>query len=98
MVKKSTFDKFEKDLGRLFDLSPDLIGVGNLDGYFTKVNFSFEKLLGYSEKEFYENKFFTFIHDDDIKKTEDVLAMAVNGKQNIRIENRYKCKKTHTNV
>ena len=47
----------DADLERIFELSPDLVGTGNLEGYFTKVNSAFERLLGFSKKEFYEKSF-----------------------------------------
>ncbi len=95
MVNKPTYKELEqrvKELETIFDLVPDLIGSGNLEGYFTKINSSFRKILGYSEKELYENPFLQFIHDDDVERTKDALAEAIKGRREIYLENRYKCK------
>ena len=85
-------ERLEEEVERIFNLSLDMIGSGNLDGYFTKINSSFGSMLGYTEKEFLEKPFISFVHDEDIEKTKEALAEAVKGKQNIYIENRYKCK------
>ncbi len=82
----------EKELNRLLELSPDLIGSGNLDGIFTNVNTAFKRTLGYSGSEFYKKPFTEFIHPDDVAKTRKALSDAIDGKRNIYIENRYRCK------
>jgi len=53
-VKKLTHealerDRMEKEVERIFNFSIDMIGSGNLQGYFTKINSSFMEVLGYSE-------------------------------------------------
>ena len=82
----------EEDLEKIFNLSLDMIGSGNLDGYFTKINSSFRSILGYTEEEFLEKPFISFVHNQDLEKTKQALAEAAKGKQTIHIENRYKCK------
>ena len=85
-------DQMEKEVERIFNFSMDMIGSGNLEGYFTKINSTFRKLLGYSKKEILERPFIHFVHDDDVEKTKKALADAVKGKKKIYIVNRYKCK------
>ena len=85
-------DRMEKEVERIFNFSIDMIGSGNLQGYFTKTNSSFVEILGYLEKEILENPFIKFVHDDDVEKTKQALADAAKGKKEIYIENRYKCK------
>jgi len=85
-------DQMEKEVERIFNFSMDMIGSGNLEGYFTKINSSFRKLLGYSKKEILERPFIKFVHDDDVEKTKQALTDARKGKKEIYIENRYKCK------
>ena len=82
----------EEEIENIFRLSPDLIGYGNLEGSFSKVNPSFAKKLGYSENEFYQKQFLSFLHEDDVKKTKKALLNAQNGIKSIYIENRYMCK------
>jgi len=85
-------DRMEKEVERIFNFSIDMIGSGNFQGYFTKINSSFVEILGYLEKEILENPFIKFVHDDDVEKTKQALADAAKGKKEIYIENRYKCK------
>jgi len=96
-VKKLTHealerDRMEKEVERIFNFSIDMIGSGNLQGYFTKINSSFMEVLGYKQKEILEKPFIKFVHDDDVENTKQALADAAKGKKEIYIENRYKCK------
>jgi len=88
---------FEKDsileqLQPIFNYSLDMIGSGNLKGYFTKVNPSFEQVLGYQEQEFLRSPFIDFIHEEDVEKTREALQAAASGRREISITNRYRCK------
>jgi len=85
-------ERLEEEIESIFDLSPDLIGYGNLEGYFTNINSSFLKILGHSEKDIHENQFLNFVHEDDIEKTKVALLKARKGTRNIYLENRYQCK------
>ncbi|MDH3839197.1 MAG: hypothetical protein OET57_20835, partial [Desulfobacteraceae bacterium] len=44
-------DRMEEEVERIFNFSIDMIGSGNLQGYFTKINSSFKEVLGYTQKE-----------------------------------------------
>ena len=95
MSKKPTYQEIKKELFQLekvFNFSLDLIGIGNLAGYFIKINPSFSRILGYSEEEFLSFPFLKFIYKEDFKKTEKALLAAAGGESEIFIENRYKCK------
>ncbi len=85
-------NRSEEDLERIFNFSLDMIGSGNLEGYFTKINSSFGEILGYTKEDFLKKPFLSFVHQDDVEKTADALADAGKGKRTIFIENRYKCK------
>jgi len=89
VLKQSRADE---EAQRIFNYSLDMIGSGNLEGYFTKVNSSFESILGYAEKDFLKKPFISFVHDGDVEKTKETLDQAVKGKRNISIENRCLCK------
>ncbi len=77
---------------RVFNISPDLVGMGSLNGYFTKINFSFKRILGYEDKEFLGRPFVEFIYEDDVESTLEVLGGAVGGRQDIICQNRYRCR------
>ena len=82
----------DKEALKIFELSPDLIGMGNLEGFFTRINSAFGRLLGYSDEEFLSKPFLAFVHEDDISRTTQALSEAVEGKQLLLVENRYRCK------
>ena len=78
----------DKEALQIFELSPDLIGMGNLEGFFTRINSAFGRLLGYSDEEFLSKPFLAFVHEDDISRTAQALSEAVVGKQLLLVENR----------
>lgn len=82
----------KEELDRIFNLSPDFVGYGNLDGVFTKVNKALYSILGYKEEEFLKQPFMDFIHPDDVAATGAELQNAQEGVSNIAIDNRYRCK------
>jgi len=82
----------EREIERIFELSLDIIGTGNLQGYFTKVNSSVTRILGYEAEEFCAKPFLEFIHPEDVEKTLAKLQEAQDGAKDIYIENRYLCK------
>jgi len=82
----------DKDALKIFELSPDLIGMGNLEGFFTRINSAFGRLLGYADEEFLSKPFLAFVHEDDVSRTAQALSEAVEGKQLLVVENRYRCK------
>jgi len=95
MAEKPTYEELEQrlqELERIFNFSTDMIGSGNLEGDFIKINSAFGQILGYTEEEFLAKPFISFIHDEDVEKTKKALIDAIKGKKYIYIENRYKCK------
>ena len=80
------------EFSRLFNNSLDILGVGNLRGYFLQINPTFTDILGFSQKELCEVPFLEFIHPADVAKTAEALADAAGGQRKIFIENRYRCK------
>ncbi len=82
----------EEELERIFNLSPDLVGTGNLAGYFTKINSSFQQILGYEDEEFLAKPFIAFVHEEDVARTLAALGEAAGGNREIYIQNRYTCK------
>ncbi|MES9897774.1 MAG: PAS domain S-box protein [Sedimenticola sp.] len=82
----------EEELKSFFNLSPDIIGSGNFEGYFTKINISFEELLGYTKEDILNKPFLSFVHDSDVEKTKEALSSMQKGESKLIIENRYRCK------
>lgn len=78
---------------RTWQVSPDLLGVCNRQGYFETSNPAWQKILGWSEAEIASKLFSDFVHPDDLANTlllwQDVTTRGVPSLQS---ENRYQCK------
>jgi PAS domain S-box-containing protein len=81
-----------RDRARTWEVSPELMGILNRDGYFEKSNPAWEAILGWSEEEIRTTRFFDFLHPEDLARTEDAWADAAQGKAALRFENRYRRK------
>lgn len=72
-TKKKNRESTEKHeqiflIDRFFDLSPDLICICSLDGFFEKINSRFEQKLGFSKEEIIGKSYDEFIHPEDTHK------------------------------
>ena len=84
--------KVEREIENIFELSIDMIGAGNLQGYFHKINSSFKRVLGYEDEEFMAKPFIDYVYEEDLDETLAILQEAANGKEDLYLVNRYKCK------
>ena len=86
---KRTAVELERD--RFFELSLDLLVVFDAEGYFQKVNKSWERLMGYPDGELIGRSLFDLLHPDDRAAT---IAAAqrhfVEGEEVIGFQNRYR--------
>lgn len=76
----------------IVNLSPNLICLANVEGYFTHVNPAWENLLGWSCAELQSTPFMEFVHPDDVERTLALVQSIQTGKPCISFENRYRCK------
>ena len=81
-----------REFGRTWNVSPDLLGVLNLDGYFEHSNPAWQATLGWSREEIRTTKFFELIHPDDLPRTYAAWDAANQGQPALRFENRYRHK------
>ncbi|SAI50191.1 two-component hyrid sensor and regulator [Bordetella ansorpii] len=80
--------------GRTWQLSPDILGVLNEQGYFEASNPAWQTTLGWSEDEVVRTHFLDFLHPDDRIKTQDAWEMLKgSGVIAPRFENRYRHKR-----
>ncbi|MDQ3191021.1 MAG: PAS domain S-box protein [Bacteroidota bacterium] len=84
--------KAEEERNMFFDLSIDMMGITGDDGYFNRVNSSFERILGYTPSEFYAKPFLEFVHPDDVPSTMQEVERLAKGAPAISFTNRYRCK------
>ena len=59
----------EEELDRFFTLSPDLLCIANFDGYFLRLNPSWERTLGIPREELLAKPWLDFVHPADREAT-----------------------------
>jgi diguanylate cyclase (GGDEF)-like protein/PAS domain S-box-containing protein len=74
---------------RHFELSQDMFCTADFNGYFTRVNPAFERVLGYDETDLLGRPFLEFVHPDDRERTEAEAAALATGVRTVHFENRY---------
>jgi PAS domain S-box-containing protein len=79
----------ERQVDDIFDLSPDLLCIAGLDGYFKRVNPAFEHTLGYDNSELLSHPFLEFVHPDDRERSAKYLSALSEGRHISNFENRY---------
>jgi diguanylate cyclase (GGDEF)-like protein/PAS domain S-box-containing protein len=77
---------------RFFELSHDMLGTSNMDGYFVELNSAWERCLGYSDAELRAKPFIDFVHPEDRERTEAEASALFDGRETVAFENRYLAK------
>jgi PAS domain S-box-containing protein len=75
-----------------WQLSPDLLGALNLNGYFETSNPAWRTILGWSEAEVASMSIFELLHPDDLEHTRAGFELTLVGQPALRFINRYRCK------
>lgn len=78
------------DRGRLWELSSDLLGILNAQGYFESTNPAWTTTLGWTSEVILETSIFELIHPDDVEKTRIGLQQVGAAESVLRFENRYR--------
>ena len=84
--------RLEEERDRFFTLSMDLLCIVRLDGYFIRTNPTFEKVLGYSERELQNHSVFDLLHPDDRASAISEYGKLRSGEPTKSLENRFRCK------
>jgi len=79
----------QEELDRFFNLSLDMFCIVGFDGFFKRVNPSWQKVLGYSEAELFAHPYIDFIHPDDRAATGVAAGRLSDGHEISYFENRY---------
>ena len=77
---------------RFFDLSIDLLCMLDFNGYFKRLNRTWEAALGFTRQELMAKPFIEFVHPDDRERTMRQNREVRGGGQARLFENRYLCK------
>jgi PAS domain S-box-containing protein len=75
-----------------WQLSPDLLGALNSNGYFETSNPAWQSVLGWSEAEVASMSIFELLHPDDVEHTRAGFELTLVGQHALRFVNRYRCK------
>jgi PAS domain S-box-containing protein len=78
--------------GTTWQVSPDLLGALNADGYFETSNPAWMSVLGWTEEEVAAQSIWELLHPDDLERTRGGFALTQIGQPAIRFPNRYRCK------
>jgi PAS domain S-box-containing protein len=78
------------DRGRLWELSSDLLGILNADGYFESTNPAWTTALGWKSESILATSIFDLIHPDDVEKTRFRLKDVAQAEDVLHFENRYR--------
>ena len=81
-----------EELDQFFRVTLDLLCIANTDGYFLRLNPSWERILGYTREELIAKQFFDFVHPDDLERTRQAVSTLASRQKLISFENRYRCK------
>ena len=78
------------DRGRLWEVSSDLLGILNIDGFFEVTNPAWEAALGWSAEAILNTSIFELIHPEDVDKTRISLQEVTAAGSVLHFENRYR--------
>src|SRR5262245_55265520 len=82
----------EEELGRLFDLSLDLVCVVDFDGRLQRLNPAWEAVLGHTGDGVLDTSLMDFVHPDDWQATELQVRHLLDGGSEGSFENRMRCR------
>jgi PAS domain S-box-containing protein len=81
----------QEERDRFFSLSPDMLCIASMDGFFKSLNPSWQKTLGYTEQELLAQPFLNWVHPQDRDLTLAELQKLSQGGETREFENRYRC-------
>jgi PAS domain S-box-containing protein len=83
--------KLEAEIVRYYEGSLDLLATADMDGYFTRINPAWHRLLGYSEQALCARPFIEFVHPEDRKMTIAEMKGLTDGEhETVGFRNRYR--------
>ena len=81
-----------RERDRIWNVSEDLLGVSNFEGYFVSVNPAWQKTLGWSGEEIKALHVDALRHPDDAADARAGLEQLARGASTVRMENRFRHK------
>jgi len=78
--------------GKTWQLTPEILGVANSEGYFESSNPAWARVLGWTHEEIRATPFLDLVHPDDLESTLESFERLKRDMPALRFENRYRCK------
>lgn len=92
-VSLMTFSQMDSaSFDELFRISPEMLCIASFEGYFQRLNPSFEKVLGWTQEELMGKPFLEFVVPEDREKTRQEMQQIIDGNPTLYFENSYLCK------
>ncbi|MBF0191400.1 MAG: PAS domain-containing protein [Magnetococcales bacterium] len=82
--------RLREELDQFFALTPDLLCIASVDGFFLRLNATWENTLGYSVDELMSRPYIEFVHPDDRAATGGAAQILINHKPIYNFTNRYR--------
>lgn len=79
-------------INRIFSLDLGLLCILNIDGWFEKVNCTWEKIFGYTTAELSETNLIDYVHPDDRDATAFVFSDLLRSSHRLTFSNRFRSK------
>jgi PAS domain S-box-containing protein len=89
---ESLLEDRTRERDRIWQVSEDLLGVGNFAGYFVSFNPAWTRVLGWSEDEIRRMHVDELRHPDDLSIGLEGRKRLAEGVPTVRMENRFRCK------
>jgi PAS domain S-box-containing protein len=78
------------ELERFFNVNLDLLCIADTDGYFRRINKSWESILGYRMEDLEGARFLDFVHPEDLDATLAAIGTLREGGDVLNFVNRYR--------
>ena len=82
--------EWETRRNHFFRLSIELLAIAHYDGVFTQTNPTWEKSLGYAERELHGRRLQEFIHPEDRAATDAIVENVMKADASLYFENRFR--------
>src|SRR5579863_5517092 len=80
------------ELGPLFNIAQDMLCVSSVDGYLTKVNPAWQRVLGWTDEELTSRPYADFVHPADRHTAPSVPDVLIAGQHVVHYENRWRAR------
>jgi PAS domain S-box-containing protein len=81
-----------EELDQFFSLALDLLCIATTGGYFLRLNYQWQELLGYPLEELEGSSFLDYVHPEDLAITLEAIATLEQGGKITNFVNRYRCR------